>query len=207
MSSVVVFLADGFEEIEALSPVDYLRRANVEVYTVAVPSETMNDKYIVMGAHKIPVIADLSIEEFEQNFKSELPDMVFCPGGMPGATNLAASAIVTDFIARCYENGKYVTAICASPAVVLAKTGVLKGKCWTCYPGMETGVAEYCGSMDVANAALGGSTHKRDVPFVTDGTVITGRGPGAAEQFAMELVRLLCGDAVSAKIKAASVQR
>ncbi|MBQ5999570.1 MAG: DJ-1/PfpI family protein [Treponema sp.] len=207
MKTAVVFLADGFEEVEALTPVDYLRRAGAEVFTVAVPSPTMNDEYIATGSHKIPVITDMSFKEFKAEFTDELPDLVFCPGGMPGSKNLGNNQDVLDFMKRCFDAEKYVSAICAAPAVVLAKTGVLQNKNWTCYPGMETSVEEYCGSAELAEEVMKGSTHKRDVPFITDGNVITSRGAGTAEQFAMELVRLLCGDEVVAKLKAACCQR
>lgn len=203
----IVFLTDGFEEIEALTPVDYLRRAGQEVLTVAVPSKTMNDPYIVNGAHGIPVIADMTLEEFLKETKDELPEMIFLPGGMPGATNLAACVQVTDYIKACFDAGKIVSAICASPAVILSKTGILKGKNWTCYPGMENDVSEYVGDADAAEELMKGSTHHRNVPFVTDGNVVTGRGPGAAEEFAMEMVRLLAGEEIQLKVKAASVQR
>lgn len=207
MKTAVVFLADGFEEVEALTPVDYLRRAEVEVITVAVPSPTMNDEYIAISSHKVPVVADMNFKEFKEEFSGELPDLVFCPGGMPGSSNLGNNQVVLDFIKRCFDAGKYVSAICAAPAVVLAKTGILKNKNWTCYPGMETSVEEYCGSAELAEEVMRGSTHKRDVPFITDGNVITSRGAGTAEQFAMELVTLLAGQEKAAKLKAACCQR
>lgn len=201
MKEAVVFLADGFEMVEALTPVDYLRRAGVEVTTVAVPCATMNDPYIAISSHKVPVIADMNFEEFKQNFTKDLPDMVFCPGGMPGSTNLAANADVLDFVKNCFAEKKLVSAICAAPAVVLAKAGVLKGKKWTCYPDMEKNAfVEYKGELE-------GSCHTTEFPFVTDGTVITSRGAGCAEQFAMELVRLLCGEEIAKKIHDATVQR
>ena len=207
MKTAVVFLADGFEEIEALTPLDYLRRAGAEVFTVAVPSPTMNDEYIAISSHKVPVVADMNFKEFREEFSMELPDLVFCPGGMPGSANLGNNQDVLDFLKRCFGAGKYVAAICAAPAVVLAKTGILQNKNWTCYPGMETSVEEYCGSMELAEELMRGSTHKRDVPFITDENVITSRGAGTAEQFAMELVRLLCGDDAVAKLKASCCQR
>ena len=137
LKTAAVFLVDGFEEIEALSPVDYLRRAGVEVYTVAVPSPTMQDPYIVTGSHKVPVIADLTLDEYMDSCKDELPDCVVCPGGMPGATNLAASDILLSHLEKCFDEGKLVSALCASPAVVLGKTKIPAGKEWTCYPGMQ----------------------------------------------------------------------
>ena len=198
MKSAVVFLADGFEEVEALTPVDYLRRAGVEVFTVAVPSSTMNDPYIVMGSHKIPVIADMNFAEFKQEFETELPDLVFAPGGMNGSKNLAANEEVLSFIKKCSEGSKQVAAICAAPALVLSKTGILKGKNWTCYPGMEDEVD----ADDVED-----STSCANVPFVTDGNITTGRGAGAAEEFTMELVKILCGEEVSEKIRQGTCQR
>lgn len=207
MSVAVVFLADGFEDVEALTPVDYLRRANIELYTVAVPSPTMNDEYIAISSHNVPVVADLSFSEFKENFKDELPDLVFCPGGKTGSDNLAANEKITAFLKKCASAGKYVSAICAAPAVVLAKTGILKDKNWTCYPEMEKSVSEYCGSAEKAAELLSGSTHKNGVPFVTDGNIITSRGAGTAEQFAMELVRLLCGEETKEKIRTGTCQR
>ena len=198
MRNAVCFLADGFEEIEALTVVDYLRRGGVEVFTVAVPAKTMNDPYIVTSSHDVPVIADLKFEEFLEDFKDERPDLVFVPGGMPGSSNCAQCEELLDFVKKCFEEGKHVAALCAAPAVVLSKTEILKEKNWTCYPGMEENVDPD----DVED-----STHCENIPFVTDGTVTTGRGPGTAEEFAMELVRILCGEDVKEKIKAGSCQR
>lgn len=207
MKEAVVFLADGFEMIEALTPVDYLRRAGVEVTTVAVPSPTMNDPYIVISVHNVPVIADMSFEEFKENFSNHLPDLVFCPGGMPGSANLGANGDVIDFIKKCHAEGKYVSAICAAPAVVLAKTGILKGRKWTCYTGMEDEVKNYCTEELSCEEALEGSLHTTSSPFVTDGNVITSRGAGTAEQFSMELVRLLEGEEKASVIKERTIQR
>lgn len=207
MKNVIVFLADGFEEIEALTPVDYLRRAKVEVFTVAVPSPTMNDKYIVTSSHNIPVIADLSLEEYKDQFAGETADLIFCPGGMPGSVNLANCPEVIDTVCKAFEEGKLVASICAAPAVVFAKTGILAGKNWTCYPGMENDVPQFVGDANKAEELMKGSTHFRNVPFVTDGNVITGRGAGAAEQFAMELVKLVAGEETASQVKAATVQR
>jgi len=207
MKNAVVFLADGFEEIEALTPVDYLRRGGAEVFTVAVPTSTMQDKYIVTGSHKIPVIADLSFDEFKIEFDSDLPDLVFFPGGMKGAENLAADVYIAQYIKKCFDAKKIVSAICAAPALVLAKTGILASKEWTCYPGMEQNLVQYIGSEELCSELMKNSSYVSGVPFVTDNNVVTGRGPGAAEQFAMELVALLCGKDVADKVKTASVQR
>ncbi len=208
MKQALVFLADGFEEIEALTPVDYLRRSHqVEVTTVAVPSPTMNDPYIVMGSHKIPVIADMNFEEFKANFLDELPDLIFFPGGMNGSANLAANNELAAYIKKCFAAGKIVSAICAAPAVVLAKTGILKGRRWTCYPDMEKNVEQYCAGGISAAEALEGSVHCSENPFETDGNVVTSRGAGTAEQFAMELVHLLTDKETAAKLRAGTVQR
>ena len=195
MSRVGIFMADGCEEIEGLTPVDYLRRAGVEVYTVAVPSPTMQDPYIVTGSHKVPVIADLTLDEYFDSCKDELPDCVVCPGGMPGATNLAANGDLLKHLENCYSSGKLVAALCASPAVVLGKTNILEGKKWTCYPEMqENAKAEY----------LSGYSNEA---FIVDGSLVTGRGPGASEQFAMELVKILAGQDVAKKVHDGSQQR
>lgn len=195
---VAVFLAEGFEELEALSSVDYLRRAKVDVVLVAVTSNNPADPRIVRSSHNVSVIADVTLEDFLGSYENSLPDAIFFPGGLPGATNLAASAEIKKLILDCYEKGKYVTAMCASPALVLAPTGILKGKNWTCYPGMEA---------DVDPEAVEDSTHCSGVPFVTDGNIVTGSGPGTAEQFAMELVRIFAGEETAAKVHDGSVQR
>lgn len=195
---VAVFLAEGFEELEALSSVDYLRRAKVDVVLVAVTSNNPADPRIVRSSHNVSVIADVTLEDFLGSHENSLPDAIFFPGGLPGATNLAASAEIKKLILDCYEKDKYVTAMCASPALVLAPTGILKGKNWTCYPGMEA---------DVDPEAVEDSTHCSGVPFVTDGNIVTGSGPGTAEQFAMELVRIFAGEETAAKVHDGSVQR
>ena len=191
MKKVVVFLADGFEEIEALTPVDYLRRAGAEVVLVA----TGNSSRMVTGAHKIVVSADMTLDSYIASDKGPLPDAVVVPGGMPGASNIASCRTAVQLISEMNEQKRLVAAICAAPAVVLPATGALKGRKWTCYPGMSS------------QAGAFESTHKDGVPFITDGNLVTGRGPGAAEQFAMEIVRLLYGVEVAAKLKTTSCQR
>ncbi|MEE1167158.1 MAG: DJ-1 family glyoxalase III [Treponema sp.] len=207
MKKAVVFLADGFEEIEAVTIIDYLRRADTGVQTVAVPSPSVQKENMVRGSHGIFVKADLSFVEFEKEYSSQLPDLVYVPGGMPGSVNLGLCHGVCDFLVRCYENGKITSALCAAPAVVLAKTGILKGKKWTCYPGMEEGLVEYCGTPERMMELMEGSRLERSVPFVVDGNLVTGRGPGTAEQFAMQLVLMLHGQKVADLIHAGSIQR
>ena len=159
---VYVFLADGFEEVEALTPIDVLRRAGVEVRTIGVTGKT------VTGTHGVPMVADILPEETDL----AAADMIFLPGGMPGTTNLYASD---------------VTAICAAPSVILGGMGILNGKRATCYPGMESG-------MTGATAV--------DAPCVQDGKIITGRGAGAAFDFALTLCEVLCGKQTADEIAA-----
>ena len=189
MKKVVVLIAQGFEEVEALSPVDYLRRAKANVLLAA----TATAGKTVTGSHKVSVNCDTTLDDVLQ--EAVLPDAVVIPGGLPGATNIAGCKAALDFIEQMFDEGKIVAAICASPALVLGKTKVLQGKNWTCYPQMEENVS----------AEL--QKRHKVAPFVTDGNVVTARGAGAAEQFSMELVRLLCGEAEKERIAKATVQR
>lgn len=191
MKKVLVFLADGFEEIEALTPVDYLRRAGAEVVLVA----TGTASCMVTGAHKIVISADMALDSYIASAKGALPDAVVVPGGMPGASNIASCRTAIQLIREMNEQKRLVAAICAAPAVVLPSTGALKGRKWTCYPGMSS------------KAGAFESTHEDGVPYITDGNLVTGRGPGAAEQFSMEIVRLLYGEEVSANVSVTSCQR
>lgn len=190
MKKTVVLLANGFEEIEALSPADYLRRAGAEVIIAATGTSSRN----VEGAHKILVTADMTLDTYFSTEK-ELPDAVVIPGGMPGAKNISECAKAMEFINQMFKAKKLVAAICASPAVVLGKTEILNGKNWTCYPEMKKSL-----SAEIQK------NHKIQ-PVVTDENLITGRGPGTAEQFSMEIVRILFSEETKAKIMEASVQR
>ena len=208
MTQVAVFLAPGFEEIEALTVVDYLRRANVNVITVAVPAaDSTEELESVTGSHKITVIADTKLSDFIEKMDGNEPDAVYLPGGMPGASNLAANQYLFQLITKMDRGGKLVAAMCASPAVVLARTGILSNRKWTCYPGMNNNLAEYCGSADWAKEVMENSEHIEDVPFVLDNNVLTGRGPGTAEQFAMKFVELLAGAETAVRIHDGSCQR
>jgi 4-methyl-5(b-hydroxyethyl)-thiazole monophosphate biosynthesis len=204
MITVTVFLAPGFEEIEAVTPVDYLRRAGAEVTTVAVPVEA---EFVqpVPGSHGISIQADMRFDEYGAAVGKKLPDAVFIPGGMPGAVNVGNFLPVVELIRDVFSAGKIVSAICAAPAVVLSRTGILSGRKYTCYPGMEKQIETYCGASAVS--LMKDSRYEAGVPFVTDGNLVTGRGPGAAEQFAMELVRILLGSAAAESVRAKSVQR
>ncbi len=153
-----VFLANGFEEIEALAPVDFLKRMGVEVVTVGVSGEVIN------GAHDIKVVADIPLADIQLN--DELQG-VMLPGGMPGADNLDKCSDVHRAIDYCISNNKIVSAICAAP-FVLGKKGLLEGKNATCFPGFE-------GELKGANVLPDG--------VVTDGNIITARGAGVAWEF------------------------
>lgn len=205
---VAVFLAPGFEEIEALTVVDYLRRAEQDVITVSVPEDGSDIvSTIVTGSHKIPVVADILLRDYISQLAGGEPDAIFFPGGMPGATNLAANQFLFQLATKMARKGKIVAAICAAPAVVLAPTGILAEKKWTCYPGMENNLAEYCGSQVKAEELTEHAHHIKNVPYVLDNNILTGRGPGTAEQFAMMFVEITAGPETAARIKEGSCQR
>ncbi len=167
---IYVFLAEGFEEIEALTPVDCLRRAGKTVQTVGVGGS------VIMGAHGIPVAADITAEDIQLN---EALEMIVLPGGMPGTRNLGKSQAVQDALTYCSGQKRLIAAICAAPSVLGAR-GLLSGKTATCYPGFEP-------QLTGCNAVA--------APVCQDGNIITGRGPGAAMDFALHLVAVLCGKA------------
>lgn len=205
---IAVFLAPGFEEIEALTVVDYLRRANQEVITVSVPADGSSIvSNVVIGAHKIPVTTDMVLKNFIDDMKGEEPDGIYFPGGMPGASNLAANQYLFQLATKMARKGKIVAAMCAAPAVVLAQTGILSDKKWTCYPDMEKQLDKWCGSKLKAEELTENSHHIPNVPFVLDTNILTGRGPGTAEQFAMKLVEMTAGAEVAEQIKKGSCQR
>ena len=168
MKTIFVFLADGFEEIEALTPVDILRRAGLSVKTVSVMGEQ-----VVTGAHGVPVMADVMFDEVN----AEDAEMILLPGGLPGATNLDAHQGLSQMILDFAKKDKPLAAICAAP-LVFGNRGLLEGKKATCYPGFETYLkgAQY-------TAAL----------VEKDGNFITGKGPGAAMEFAFAIVEKYCG--------------
>ena len=162
---VYVFLADGFEEIEALTPVDILRRAGIEVKTVGVGAK------VITGSHGIPVTCDIT--ENEAELKNT--DAVILPGGMPGTLNLEKSQTVCAFIDYAYKNSKLIGAICAAPSI-LGKKGILKGKNATCFDGFEKQLE---GAKIIS------------APAVRDGMIVTSCGAGAASDFAFLLLEVL----------------
>lgn len=165
---IYVFLANGFEEIEALSPVDCLRRCGLTVKTVGVGG------MVVQGSHGIPVVADLTEDEVVLN---EDVQAIVLPGGMPGTLNLEASTIVQTAIDYCSTHHIYLAAICAAPSI-LGHLGLLAGKEATCYEGFET--------------QLSGAILKPDAVCVSD-HIITARSAGVAQQFSFRLAALLAG--------------
>lgn len=205
---IAVFLAPGFEEVEALTVVDYLRRANQDVTLVSVPEDGSNVvSTIVKGGHNVSVVADILLRDYISQLAGTEPDAIYFPGGSMGAKNLAANQFLFQLATKMARKGKIVAAICASPAVVLAPTGILQDRKWTCYPGMENELAEFCGSDVKASDLMENAHHIRNVPFVLDTNILTGRGAGTTEQFAMMFVELTAGPAVAKQIHDATCQR
>ena len=172
--TVIVPLAEGFEEIEAITIIDVLRRADLDVQTVH-----LKDAH-VSGAHRVSVKADKSIDAVDASHCA----LVCLPGGMPGSTNLLEDRRVIELLQKVDKAGGYVAAICAAP-MVLAKAGLTKGKKATCYPGFES-------KLD------GAVITKANV--VVDGKLVTGNGPGGAVPLALKLVELLRGPAVAKEL-------
>jgi 4-methyl-5(b-hydroxyethyl)-thiazole monophosphate biosynthesis len=178
----IVLLAEGFEEVEAVTPIDYLRRAGVEVTTVSIGRAEL-----VLGSHGIPVTADVVLSALERQGRADPAnwDAVILPGGGKGAENLAASAGTGGFVDAMAREGKLVCAICAAPAVVLAPLGLLTGRDFTCFPGMEGRVS--------------GASWKES-RVVVDGSLVTSRGAGTAGEFAVAIIGKLLGDAAGERV-------
>ena len=174
---VYLFLANGFEEIEALCPLDLLRRAGVEVTTVGVGSE------MIRGSHGIVVQADMP----DTMFADTDPEMIILPGGMPGSKNLDASRVVDSALRVAARKETHIAAICAAP-FILGKRGLLEGKEAICYPGFED--------------QLTGATIS-DKKVVRDGRIITAAGMGVALEFGLALVATLKGEKVAEDLRRA----
>lgn len=173
---VYVFFADGFEEVEALTPVDYMRRAGIDVVTLGV-----GGKYI-RGAHGITIECDDVIEN--ATVSDDLRGIVL-PGGMPGTLNLENSCCVQDYIKFCYENNKMIAAICAAPSI-LGHNNMLNGKKAVCFPGFEKD--------------LYGADITSDYSVI-DGNIITAKGAGSASEFAFDIIRYLVSCEKAEEIK------
>lgn len=179
---VYVFFADGFEEIEALTVVDILRRADIRTHMIGINANQ------VTGSHGITVQMDGTLKDI-----SSLNDalMLVLPGGMPGAKHLAESDALRNLLQEAYETDIHIAAICAAPTV-LAKHNLIKGRKVTCYPGFESQLHDF--------------VHLED-KVVQDGELITGKGPGAAMDFALKIVETLKGHKVSEQLSKALIHK
>lgn len=179
MKGVYIFLANGFEEIEALATLDVLRRGGVDVKTVSV----LYDKFVT-GSHKTTVVADMTYGEFKAEVQldgTDESDVMIFPGGMPGTRNLAENGEIINFMRLHYAEGGAVAAICAAPGLVVSQLPSLQGKHFTCFDGFED-----------APVARGGIYEKK--PAVRDGNLITGRGAGCAVEFGLAILAHLKGE-------------
>jgi 4-methyl-5(b-hydroxyethyl)-thiazole monophosphate biosynthesis len=174
--TALLILAEGFEEVEAIGPVDFLRRAGVRVTIAGLTDLT------VKSARHIGVAADILLKDLK-----EMPDAVILPGGFSGATNLAKSREVAELVKKMNAAGKVVAAICAAPAAVLAPLGILDGKKATCYPGCES---------DFSKATVHSMGR-----VVEDGNIITSQGPGTALEFAFVIAVRLAGKEMAETVR------
>jgi 4-methyl-5(b-hydroxyethyl)-thiazole monophosphate biosynthesis len=170
-------LARGFEEIEAITPIDLLKRAGVHVTVAGVGGISIKG-----GRTQITVLADKNIEEIHEDF-----DAIILPGGMPGAANLAASEKVNEIIKEAHKKNKIIAAICASPAVVLTPLGILKNKAATCFPGMEKD--------------FNATTQFKNSSTIVDGNIITSQAAGTAFDFSIKIIEKLLGEDAAKQIR------
>ena len=172
---VYVLLGTGFEEMEALTPVDLLRRAGIEVQTVGINGKT------VYGSHRIGVEADILLDEMDLTAM----EMMVVPGGLGGVRSIRESEKAMQAIRFAWENEKYVAAICAGPTV-LADLGITDGRPATCYPGCESG--------------MGSAVLEKNKAFVADGKLVTGTSAGCAVKFSLALVAAMGGFDAARKV-------
>ncbi len=163
---IYVFLANGFEEVEAITPIDYIRRCEITLQTVGVKSQ------VIKSSRDVSILTDIDDEQIvlDENLK-----MIILPGGMPGTLNLEKNTNVQRAIDYCVEHDIYIGAICAAPSI-LGHKGLLKGKKFTCWDGFQA---------DIQDAEFTGE------PVEVDGKIITARGAGVSEDFAFKLIELL----------------
>lgn len=186
MKGVYIFLANGFEEIEALATLDVLRRGGVDVKAVSV----LYDKFVT-GSHKTTVVADMTYGEFKAEVQldgTDESDVMIFPGGMPGTRNLAENGEIINFMRLHYAEGGAVAAICAAPGLVVSQLPSLQGKHFTCFDGFED-----------APVARGGIYEQK--PAVRDGNLITGRGAGCAVEFGLAILAHLKGEEAAAAVR------
>lgn len=180
MTRIAVLLADGFEEVEAVTPIDFLRRSGVDVVVAGVGTDEPT------GARGVVIRTETRIEALPEEL-----DGVVLPGGMPGAENLAASNAVQERTRGLFSSNMLVAAICAAPAVALGGFGILKDRRFTCYPGFESRVGD------------GTFVEER---VVVDGNLITSRGPGTAAEFSIALIEYLAGKEAAEEVFKATLQ-
>ena len=173
---IYVFLATGFEDIEAIAPVDIMRRAGLEVQTVSITGES-----VVTSAHGVGITSDILLSDVD--FSGA--EMLVLPGGLPGSTNLDACQPLTAAIKRHFEAGGAIAAICAAP-LVFGHLGLLQGRRATCYPGVE--------------GELKGATYTAAI-VEQDGNIITGKGPAAAFEFGYTIVDFFLGEGASKPLR------
>jgi 4-methyl-5(b-hydroxyethyl)-thiazole monophosphate biosynthesis len=166
MTKVAIILADGLEEVEAITPIDFLRRAGIQVVTVGL------DKSVIQGSHGVSLMADVELDQFPED-----ADAVIIPGGMPGSAHIAANDHIVNLIRGFHKEGKLVAALCAAPALVLGEAGILEKSRYTCYPGFQ----------DKAGPLGDYSTDR----VVCDKNIITACGVGAAAEFSAEVIAYL----------------
>lgn len=179
MKTSYLFLAKGFEEIEALTPVDVMRRAGMNVKTVSITAD-----HNVTGAHGVSIKADLLFTDCK--FNPDDIEWLVIPGGMPGAENLHNFEPLNQLLLQHSEKGGKIAAICASPAIVLSPLGILNGREATCYPGME----KLCNK----------EVKMRDQRVVALEKIITGNGPSSALPFSLAIVANSMGESVSQEV-------
>lgn len=192
MKGTYIFFADGFEEVEALATLDILRRGGVDVKSVSI-----YDNSLVEGAHGVQIITDLCWEDMLEILSDEASasDYMIFPGGMPGAKNLAEFEPLMTLLSSHWKAGGGVAAICASPAVVLASLGDTFAGCeMTCYDGFE------------AALQAAGIKHK-EAGSVICGRLVTGRGPGYATEFALDILSLIKDKDISSAVSAGFTPR
>lgn len=185
MNCAYIFLADGFEETEALATLDVLRRGGVQAYLIST-----SDQFHVTGSHDIQVIADMTYGIFcSETEELDPSDALIFPGGMPGTRNLAEDEDLITLMRDHYAEGGIVAAICAAPGLVVSQLPTLAGKRFTCYDGFEAAPIEKGGQYVKA-------------PAVTDGNLITGRGPAFAIDFGLAIVEKMRGEGKAAEVRA-----
>ncbi len=187
MKGIRIFLAEGFEETEALATLDVLRRGKIDALTVS----TKEEGTLVTGSHGIPVLADISFSEFLSGLQEEGTgpyDVMIFPGGMPGTRNLAAHGQLMDIMKRHRATGGTVAAICAAPGLVVSQLDGLEGIRFTCFDGFEEHLL-----------AKGAEYVK--APAVADGGIITGRGAGCAIDFGLKILEHLRGPEAAAAVR------